>query len=217
MLAILDYKAGNQTSVRRALEYMHIPCRIAATAEETAGARGLIFPGVGAARQAMDHLRGTGMDKVLANAVAAKLPILGICVGCQILLDYSEENDNTPTLGYIPGITRAFDPAWTDNNDPIRIPHMGWNNVEADRGHTLFRGIDPDAQFYFVHGYYPVPAEEYIIGRTNYGVNFCSVFGRPGLWAVQFHVEKSGRPGLALLKNFYEYCLENRPEDAAHA
>ena len=217
MLAILDYKAGNQTSVRRALDYLNIPCRIAATAEETKDARGLIFPGVGAARQAMDHLRDTGMDKVLAAAVAAKLPILGICLGCQILLEYSEENDNTPTLGHIPGMNRAFDPAWNDNNDPIRIPHMGWNNVAADREHTLFCGIDPGAQFYFVHGYYPIPAAEYVIGRTDYGVNFCSVFGRPGLWAVQFHPEKSGRPGLALLKNFYGYCLENHAEAASHA
>ena len=216
MLAILDYKAGNQTSVRRALEYLDIPCCIAATAEETRGARGLIFPGVGAARQAMDHLRDTGMDKVLADAVASGLPILGICLGCQILLEYSEENGNTPTLGYIPGGNRAFDPAWTDAGEAIRIPHMGWNNVAADREHVLFRNIAPDAQFYFVHGYYPLPAEEYVIGRTDYGVNFCSVFGRPGLWAVQFHPEKSGRPGLALLKNFYGYCLENRPE-AAHA
>ena len=209
MLAILDYKAGNQTSVRRALEYLRIPCCIAATAEETKGARGLIFPGVGAARQAMDHLQATGMDLVLAEGAASGLPILGICLGCQILLEYSEENGNTPTLGYIPGHNRAFDPAWTDGGDPIRIPHMGWNSVEASDGHLLFRGIEPGAQFYFVHGYYPVPAEEYVIGRTDYGVNFCSVFGRPGLWAVQFHPEKSGRPGLALLKNFYDYCLRS--------
>ena len=207
MLAILDYKAGNQTSVRRALEYLQIPCCIAATAQETEGASGLIFPGVGAARQAMDHLRGSGMDKVLDAAVKAGLPILGICLGCQILLEYSEENGNTPTLGYIPGYNRAFDPAWTDNHEPIRIPHMGWNSVAVAPDHALFRDIAPDAQFYFVHGYYPVPAKEYVIGRTDYGLKFCSVFGRPGLWAVQFHPEKSGRPGLALLKNFYEYCL----------
>ncbi len=208
MLAILDYKSGNQTSVRRALEYLNIPCRIAATAKETQGAQGLIFPGVGAARQAMDHLRQSGMDHVLAEAVSAKLPILGICLGCQILLEYSEENGNTPTLGYIPGHNRAFDPAWTDNGQPLRIPHMGWNSVETPSEHRLFAGIAPGAQFYFVHGYYPVPGEEHVIGRTDYGVNFCSVFGRPGLWAVQFHPEKSGRPGLALLKNFYEYCTE---------
>ncbi len=210
MLAILDYKAGNQTSVRRALEYLRIPCRIAATAEETKGAAGLIFPGVGAARQAMDHLRDTGMDQVLAEAVAARLPILGICLGCQILLEYSEENGNTSTLGHIPGYNRAFDPAWTDGGEPIRIPHMGWNSVETAEEHELFRGIEPGAQFYFVHGYYPVPAAEYVIGRTDYGLNFCSAFGRPGLWAVQFHPEKSGRPGLALLNNFYKYCLESR-------
>ena len=211
MLAILDYKAGNQTSVRRALEYLSIPCCIAATAEETKGARGLIFPGVGAARQAMDHLQATGMDLVLAEGAASGLPILGICLGCQILLEYSEENGNTPTLGYIPGHNRAFDPAWTDGGDPIRIPHMGWNKVEADREHCLFRGIEPDAQFYFVHGYYPEPAPEYVIGRTDYGLKFCSAFGRDGLWAVQFHPEKSGRPGLALLKNFYAYCSGEKP------
>lgn len=206
MLAILDYKAGNQTSVKRALEHLRIPCRIAASAQETEGVKGIIFPGVGAARQAMEHLAETGMDLALDRAVNDNLPVLGICLGCQILLDSSAENGNTPTLGYIPGRNLAFDPAWTDHGEPIRIPHMGWNNVRVEKPCCLFDGIEPEAQFYFVHGYYPLPAPDFVIGLTDYGLEFCSVFGREGLWAVQFHPEKSGRPGLRLLENFYSYC-----------
>ncbi len=206
MLAILDYKAGNQTSVQRALEHLNIPCRIAVSGEDTRGVDGIIFPGVGAARQAMDHLKETGMDLVLDRAVSDNLPVLGICLGCQILLESSAENGNTPTLGYVPGRNLAFDPAWTDNNQPIRIPHMGWNNVRPVKDCCLFKDITADAQFYFVHGFYPRPSAEFVLGLTDYGTEFCSVFGREGLWAVQFHPEKSGRPGLQILKNFYDYC-----------
>ena len=167
MLAILDYKAGNQTSVRRALEYLGIPCRIAATAEETHGARGLIFPGVGAARQAMDHLRDTGMDKALADAAAAGLPILGICLGCQILLDRSEENDTT-TIGIVPGLCRRFeDNMVEENGTPAPIPHMGRNSRKATAPCPLLAGVAPTAEFYFVHRYYVAPAPTFMIATTN--------------------------------------------------
>ena len=208
MLAILDYKAGNQTSVRRALDHLGIPCRITADPAVIADASGLIFPGVGAAGQAMRELTTTGLDKLLAAQVAAEKPLLGICVGCQILLDYSEEND-TKALGIVPGQCAMFSPSLADEDgQPIRIPHMGWNKVTLSRPCELFDGIAPEAEFYFVHSYYPVPAPEYVIGVTEYGLPFCSMHGRKGLWAVQFHPEKSGRPGLALLRNFAAYCGE---------
>jgi len=209
MLAILDYKAGNQTSVLRALQNLSIPSKITADAAEIAAADGIIFPGVGAAGQAMGNLTSTGLDKVLAEQVAQGKPLLGICVGCQIMLDYSPEND-TQTLGIVPGECRLFNAAWTDEDGlPIRVPHMGWNKVELKNpAEPLFKGIDPDAEFYFVHSYYPAPAEEFILGKTTYGTEFCSFHGREGLWAVQFHPEKSGRPGLALLANFAAYCKE---------
>lgn len=208
MLAILDYKAGNQTSVRRALDHLGIPCAITADPAVIAGAHGVIFPGVGAAGQAMNELLTTGLDKVLKDQVQAGKPLLGICVGCQIMLDYSQEND-TKALGIVPGECRLFNPAWTEEDGrPIRVPHMGWNRIVQKRPCELLKGIKPEAEFYFVHSYYPAPPESYVIATCTYGEEFCAIHGGPGLWAVQFHPEKSGRPGLALLRNFYAYCKE---------
>ncbi|WP_415718370.1 imidazole glycerol phosphate synthase subunit HisH [Maridesulfovibrio sp.] len=208
MLAILDYKAGNQTSVQRALNKLGIPNEITNDKEVLTKATGIIFPGVGAAGQAMDELTSGGLDELLKELVHQKKPLLGICVGCQILLDYSEEND-TQALSVIPGECRLFNPSWEDYEGiPIRVPHMGWNQIELKQDCILFKDIDPEAYFYFVHSYYPAPEEKFIIGETIYGRPFCSLHGREGLWAVQFHPEKSGNPGLKLLSNFYEYCKE---------
>lgn len=207
MLAILDYKAGNQTSVLRALRSLDIPAEITSDPSVILAAEGVIFPGVGAAGQAMNQLVSTGMDKVLREVVARGKPLLGICLGCQILLERSEEN-NAETLGIVPGECRRFRPEWRDGGEPIRIPHMGWNTLEVRRPSRLLEGVFPDARFYFVHSYYTVPAPELVIATCRYGVEFTAMYGRPGLWAVQFHPEKSGRPGLALLTNFYRYCQE---------
>jgi len=208
MLAIFDYKAGNQTSVHRALEHLGIPNEITNDPTKLDKAKGIIFPGVGAAGQAMEELESGGLDEVIKKLIKQKKPVLGICVGCQILLDYSEEND-TKALEVIPGECRLFNPSWVDYEDiQIRVPHMGWNQVEILNDCELFEDIDPDADFYFVHSYYPAPKEEFVIGTTRYGIDFCSVHGRKGLWAVQFHPEKSGRPGLKMLRNFYNFCLE---------
>lgn len=208
MLAILDYKAGNQTSVHRALNHLGIPNVITADPDELGKADGIIFPGVGAAGQAMDELMSGGLDEVLKSLIWQETPLLGICVGCQILLDYSEEND-TKALAIIPGECRLFNPSWVDENDvPINVPHMGWNSIKLEQDCPLFKDIDPQSEFYFVHSYYPAPKEKYIIGTTTYGRPFCSIHGRTGLWAVQFHPEKSGKPGLKLLSNFYDYCKE---------
>ena len=208
MLAIFDYKAGNQTSVRRALDHLEIPNEITNDPDKLNSASGIIFPGVGAAGQAMDELMAGGLDQVIKELIGQNKPVLGICVGCQILLDYSEEND-TKALEIIPGECRIFNPSWVDyENITIRVPHMGWNQIDLARECELFAGIDPDADFYFVHSYFPAPKDEYVIGTTRYGIDFCSVHGRKGLWAVQFHPEKSGRPGLQMLKNFYSFCQE---------
>ena len=192
MLAILDYKAGNQTSVRRALEHLGIPCAITADPATLERAHGIIFPGVGAAGQAMRALHPTGL--------------LGICLGCQILLDRSEENDTT-TLGIVPGLCRRFeDNMREEDGTPAPIPHMGWNSLKATALCPLLAGVAPTAEFYFVHSYYVEPDPTFVIATTTYGKEFCSVYGRDGLWATQFHPEKSGRPGLTILRNFYDYC-----------
>jgi glutamine amidotransferase len=208
MLAILDYKAGNQTSVKRALDYLGLANTITSDAGTLSASQGIVFPGVGAAGQAMSELVQTGLADLLKEQIWREKPLLGICVGCQILLDYSPEND-TRTLGVIPGECAMFNPSWTDEQGfPIRVPHMGWNSIEAVEDSVLLKGVDPASDFYFVHSYYPVPAEEYVIAMTTYGRPFCSVHGRPGLWATQFHPEKSGRPGLQILSNFASYCQE---------
>jgi glutamine amidotransferase len=207
-LAVLDYNAGNQTSVLRALNFLDIPGKITAAAADLFSASGVIFPGVGAAGQAMRQLSHTGLDAALRDLVAGGKPLLGICLGCQILLESSEEGD-TETLGIIKGRCRRFSPELRDENgDPAIIPHMGWNACVGGGAGRLFRDVAPDAEFYFVHSYYAEPEPEMVLARTRHGLDFCSAFGRDGLWAVQFHPEKSGRAGLRLLRNFYEYCLE---------
>ena len=128
MLAILDYKAGNQTSVRRALDHLGIPCAITADPAVVDSADGVIFPGVGAAGQAMRHLQDSGLDAVLRNVVSSGRPLLGICLGCQIMVAHSDEND-TPTLGLVEGRCVRFDEHLEEGGASIRIPHMGWNTI----------------------------------------------------------------------------------------
>ncbi len=210
MIIILEYNAGNLTSVKRSLDYLNIPCEITSEKEALLKAQGIIFPGVGAAGSAMDFLRKQGLDLLLKEAVfEKKIPLLGICLGSQIVLEYSKEN-NTSCLGLIPGYCDRFDFSLTEEDGtPINIPHMGWNKIRLKEGdHILFKGINLEGEFYFVHSYFPVPDESYCLGFTSYGIDFCSFLGREGLWAVQFHPEKSGRLGLKLLENFYRYCRE---------
>lgn len=206
MLAILDYKAGNQTSVRRALEHLGISCAITADPATLERAHGIIFPGVGAAGQAMRTLRAAGLDVLLRDAVKRGQPLLGICLGCQVLLDRSEEND-TPTLGIVPGrCVRFSDGMREEDGSPAPVPHMGWNSLHVEAPCPLLEGVPSTAEFYFVHSYYVEPDPTFVIASTTYGKRFCSVYGRDGLWATQFHPEKSGRPGLSILRNFNDYC-----------
>lgn len=208
MLAILDYDSGNQTSVSRALTSLGVPNTVSADPAVILRADGVIFPGVGAAGQAMSHLSPRKLDAVLRRVVEQGTPLLGICLGCQILLEYSEEND-TSTLGILRGKTHRFSPGLMDEDgNAISIPHMGWNSVRLCAPSRLFEGIAPDSEFYFVHSYYVEPEPSLVLGTTHHGLDFCSFYGREGLWAVQFHAEKSGRPGLRLLGNFAAYCRE---------
>ncbi len=213
MIAILDYKAGNQTSVLRALAHLGIPAAVTADPDALARADGIVFPGVGQAAHAMSVLRSEGLDRSLRDAVRRGQPVLGICLGCQILLDMSEEG-MVDTLGILPGRCRRFpDDLVQEDGGRAPVPHMGWNSVRTEKENPLFRGVDPAAQFYFVHSYYVEPDPALVLGTTDYaGKRFCSFYGRPGLWATQFHPEKSGRAGLQLLRNFHACCLE-----ASHA
>jgi len=162
----------------------------------------IIFPGVGAAGEAMTNLRATGMDRLLGEVLAAGRPVLGICLGTQIIFERSEEND-AECLGLVPGLVRRFPADMKAGGRPLKIPHMGWNRVAWRMDHPVFRGIPAEAEFYFVHSYYPVPADDaWAAGWTEYGIRFCSAVARNNLVAVQFHPEKSGAPGLSILENF---------------
>ena len=199
MISIIDYGAGNLRSVERALHHLEIPCRITDRPLEILAADRVIFPGVGAAGMAMEVLRARGLGAVIGEVVAHKTPFLGICLGAQIILGSSDENETT-CLNLIPGRVRRFP------DRGVKIPHMGWNSVRIIRKHPLLGGIDSRAQFYFVHSYYPEPAgNEHVIGITHYGIGFASVLGRGNLVAAQFHPEKSGPAGLRILKNFSEW------------
>ena len=205
MIAIIDYKAGNLGSIARAINYLGFDCRITHDLKEISGADRLIFPGVGSAGQAMQDLKRTGLDQAIYDLYASGKPFLGICLGTQIILEESEENQTT-CLGLLPGKVKRFPtPLLSDDGKNLKVPHMGWNQVKPKRLHPVFRSIDPESEFYFVHSYFPSPADgETIIGTTDHGITFTSVLGEKNLIAVQFHPEKRGPPGLAILKNF---CL----------
>ena len=203
MIAIIDYDAGNLASVFRAVSHLGFSCAITKDVNEIKAAERVIFPGVGAAGAAMESLQRSGLDVVIKEALADGKPILGICLGSQIILTHSKEN-STSCLGILDGTVRAFAPdRQSENGQKLKIPHMGWNSVTFKRRHPVFENIAPEAEFYFVHSYYPAPADEAaVIGATDYGISFCSVLTLKNLVAVQFHPEKSGVPGLQILKNF---------------
>ncbi len=203
MIAIVDYHAGNLVSVQLALSYLGVPSVITRDPEVVAKADRVIFPGVGAAGAAMRHLAELHLAEPLRQALADRKPFLGICLGTQVIFAHSAEDGGVDCLRILPGDVRRFQSA-----DPLcKIPEMGWNTVEIRRRHPLLEGIEDATEFYFVHSYYPVPADDaLIIGTTGYaGVQFASVVGRDNLVAVQFHPERSGRYGLQLLRNFAEW------------
>ncbi len=207
MIAIMDYDAGNLTSVARAVTHIGFECVVTNDIQELAAAERIIFPGVGAAGSAMRSLKRLGLDKAIKDALAAGKPILGICLGTQVIMEQSEEDGGTPCMGIISGSTRAFPHEMkqkkAEDGSSLKIPHMGWNRVLVRKGHPVLSGIGEADEFYFVHGFYPAPDDAaHGIGETDYGVTFSSIIGCKNIIATQFHLEKSGRPGLKLLKNF---------------
>ncbi len=203
MIAIVDYKAGNLRSVERALGRLGIPCRITGSPAEILAAGRVIFPGVGAAGRAMEDLKETGVNRVIREVFQRGTPFLGICLGAQIILERSEEND-TVCLGLIPGVVTRFPSMLEDEEGGrLKVPHMGWNGLSVRKHHPVLKGVRETDEFYFVHSYYPAPAgNDHVIGTTEYGMDFPSVIGTGNLVAMQFHPEKSGAPGLIILDNF---------------
>jgi glutamine amidotransferase len=203
LIAVLDYEAGNLASVKRSLKALEAQVTVTQDPAVVAQAEKIIFPGVGAAGQAMSNLQRLGLDRALQQAWAAGKPILGICLGAQIIMHHSAEN-NTPCLGLLHGEVRRFSPPSSGAaGERLKIPHMGWNQVRFLTDHPVFAGLPEGAEFYFVHSFYPSPADQgQVLGVTDYGQEFPSVVGYKNLVATQFHPEKSGRFGLMLLTNF---------------
>jgi len=206
MIGIIDYLAGNLTSVARALSYLGYKCFISSDIKELKKAERIIFPGVGAAKSAIESLKNFGLDEFLKESFLNGIPIFGICLGTQIIFDFSEEDGGTQTLGLIKGKVIKFPQPLVWMDEKLKVPHMGWNKVNWIKPHPVFEGLDPDYEYYFVHSYFGIPENKDVIcGITFYGINFVSAIAYKNLVAVQFHPEKSGKPGLQILKQFCEW------------
>jgi glutamine amidotransferase len=198
MITIIDYEAGNLRSVQRACSRVGAESLITADPELVKSAERIIFPGVGSATSAVDTLRERKLDEALKSAFSKGIPIFGICLGTQIILEYTQEDDRQ-CLGIVEGACKRFEPP--DNS--LKVPHMGWNGVKVVQPHPLLESVKDGDEFYFVHSYYPCPRDtSNIYGVTDYGVEFCSVVGKRNLFATQFHIEKSGQFGLSILERF---------------
>lgn len=203
MIAIIDYGLGNILAFVNTFKSLNIPVAVAGNAGALTKATRLILPGVGAFDHAMELLQASGMRHTLDRLVLEhKVPILGICVGMQILADSSEEGD-LPGLGWIPGRVRAF------KSEPqsagLPLPHMGWNDVHPVENQRLFRGLETDARFYFLHSYFfECDKQENVAAVADYGMNFSCTVHSENVYGVQFHPEKSHQWGIQLLKNFAE-------------
>ena len=213
-VAVVDYGMGNLRSVTQAVIHAAhgLPIEVvwARTPAEVIAAQRVVLPGQGAMRDCMQELRDSGMHPAVLHAAAHK-PLLGVCVGMQMLLDHSEEQD-TPSLGLIAGRVRKFDLAGRHQEDGSRykVPHMGWNTVQqAESGaqiHPVWADIPDQSHFYFVHSYYAAPSDlRHSAGQTRYGAAFCSAVARDNIFATQFHPEKSAEHGLTLYRNFLRW------------
>ena len=195
---IIDYDAGNLRSVETALAYLGVSFVTSNDPEKLKNADRLIFPGVGEAASAMQNLKQNGLHQLLKEYAGAGKPILGICLGFQVLLQHSEER-GTECLGLIPNKVKKFPVI-----KGLKVPHMGWNEAVVKRRHPIFHGIPEGASFYFVHSYYALLEESrYVITETDYGLTFTSGIAKDTIIAFQFHPEKSGKFGLKLLENFF--------------
>jgi imidazole glycerol-phosphate synthase subunit HisH len=197
VIALVDYGISNLRSVQKALEHAGAQVVLTERPEEVAQADKLILPDVGAFRAGMEGLQARDLAKVVVEAAHAGKPVLGICLGMQLLFDESEEMGLTEGLHLLPGRVTALPP------NGLPVPHMGWNEIEPASDHPLLRGIQRGAYGYFVHSYICVPAApEAVLATTDYGEAFASVAGRDNVLGIQFHPEKSQAVGLKILQNF---------------
>jgi glutamine amidotransferase len=200
-IAILDYGMGNLRSVEKALERVGSAAPITADPGQVRAADGVILPGVGAFPAAMRRVRELGLDALVAERLEAGTPVLGICLGMQLLFSSSSENEGAEGLGLLAGEVSALEAPG------LKVPHIGWSPVRWERGSELTQGLAPEVPFYFVHSFTPRPRDAGdVLGTAQYGERFACAVARPPLFGVQFHPEKSSTAGLRLLSNFAGVC-----------
>ncbi len=199
-ISIIDYGAGNLRNVARAFEAIGFPAVVTTDPKTVAQADAVILPGVGAAGDTVDSLTTRGIAQVVQETIARDRPFFGVCVGLQVLFQRTEEG-GAECLGILPGEVRRLP-------STVKIPHIGWNQVNLTERHPLFEGVEDNSDFYFVHSYYAEPQErETVAGQTDYGTSFCSFMAKGNLVATQFHPEKSGTRGLRLYENFVKLVV----------
>lgn len=199
-VAVIDYGSGNIRSVERALAHAGADVLVTDDPGYIAIAPGVVLPGVGAAADTMDNLRARGLVQPVLDYIDSGRPFLGVCMGLQALLEWSEEGGRQECLGIVPGHARHF------GERGLKVPHMGWNTVEWTGQHPVIDGIPSGSYFYFVHSFHPVLDDpSWALGETEYGIRFPSVVARDNVIATQFHPEKSGHDGLRLYANFVRW------------
>ncbi len=206
MITVVDYGAGNLGSVEKAFRYIGEDVKISGDPEDIIKAKALVLPGVGAYGDVMEQLKGKELDKAIIDYVKSEKPFLGICLGLQLLFDFSEEGGKVDGLGIFKGAIRLF-----PESINMKIPQIGWNSIRAKEDSRLFKGLDIEPYVYFVHSYY-LKAEnrDLAAASCNYGIDFDAAIEWRNTFAVQFHPEKSGETGLKILRNFSEaakFCL----------
>ena len=200
-VAILDYGMGNLRSVEKALERVGAEAEITSEPARVEAANGVILPGVGAFPRAMERVRNSGMDELVAGRVEAGVPVLGICLGMQLLFESSAENEGGSGLALLGGVVAPLEA------NGYKVPHIGWSPVRWEHESELTSGLGEETPFYFVHSFAPRPATDGdVLGTAAYGARFACAVERPPLYGVQFHPEKSSSAGLRLLENFVRIC-----------
>jgi glutamine amidotransferase len=197
-IAIVDYGMGNLRSVEKAFEFIGAKAKITDNGEEIINSSGILLPGVGAFPDAMENIKNLGLDKVLKEVVKNGTPLMGICLGMQLLFEESDEVRITEGLGFLKGKIKKFEV-------DLKIPHMGWNDLIIDKPCEILKDVEEGSYVYFVHSFYAQIEEEGVLNAHSfYGIDTPAVVSKGNVFGLQFHPEKSGEPGMQMLKNFWE-------------
>lgn len=200
MIALIDYNMGNLRSVTNAFEKIGSSIEVVSDPEKIKNFDKLILPGVGAFKDAMEHLNKSGMKEAIIEFSKTGKPLLGICLGMQLLLESSEEFGFCEGLGLVPGVVKEFDT--TKFNEKLKVPHVGWNKLFIQQKIPIFKNLDDEVYLYFVHSFHASVEEKYTLGKTFYGYDFASAIHKENIYGFQPHPEKSHEKGLKILENF---------------